>query len=250
MARGRFAVPVYGVIGAVLLLAVLELVGRTGLAGPAWPPLGDVVAFLLNPANHRVLGGALGATVTAALTGGAIGVVAGVVFAVVAVLLPRTAPGLDRFAALIDAMPAIALAPFLSVILGRDATPAVIPALAVTFIVYLSTSSGLAATSMSHHDLFTVVGASRVRRLGRLQLPAALPSLFDGLALAAPAMILGATIGEWFGASRGLGVLLLSSMQNFQIPLLWAAATLAVLCSLVAFLLMTAAQRAVSRRFS
>jgi ABC-type nitrate/sulfonate/bicarbonate transport system permease component len=46
------------------------------------------------------------------------------------------------------------------------------------------------------------------------------------LKLAAPAALVGAIFGEWFGADRGLGLLLLMSMQNFVVAQLWAVAFL------------------------
>jgi NitT/TauT family transport system permease protein len=241
---------VYGVAGVVLLLLLAELIGQVGLLGPTWPPLSSVVGFLLDPANHTLLGNALATTVTEAAIGGLIGIVAGIAFALLAALVPILAPGLDRFAAVIDAVPAVALAPFLILILGREGTPVLVVALSVTFVIYISMSSGLATASKPYQDLFTVLGARRSVRLQRVDIPAALPKLFDGLALAAPAMILGATIGEWFGAKRGLGVLFISAMQNYRIDLLWAAAVLAVLCSLIVYGAAILAQRAIARRFA
>jgi ABC-type nitrate/sulfonate/bicarbonate transport system permease component len=246
----RLRTTVFGVAGVVVLLVLAETVGVTGLLGPTWPPITDVAAFLFDPANHRLLGNALAATVSEAALGGIIGIVAGIGFALVAVLLPRLAPGLDRFAALIDAVPAVALAPFLILVLGREGTPVMVVALSVTFIVYLATSSGLHSAGRPYRDLFSVLGARRAMRLGRVDVPAALPKLFDGLTLAAPAMILGATIGEWFGARRGLGVLFISAMQNYRIELLWAAAVLSVLCSLLVYGAALLAQRAIVRRFA
>jgi len=240
----------YGVAGVALLLLAAQLIGQFGLVGKTWPPLTEVVAFLLDPKNATLLGNALAATVSEAAAGGAIGIAAGIVLALLAHLVPVLAPGLDRFAALIDSVPQIALAPFLVIIIGREGTPVVVVALAVTFIVFISTNSGLTAATRQHQDLFTVLGSPRWDRLARLELPAALPKLFDGLALAAPAMILGATIGEWFGAKRGLGVLFVSAMENYRIPLLWAAAVLSVLCSLIIYGAALLAQRAVARRFA
>ena len=240
----------YGVAGVILLLGIAELIGQTGLLGPTWPPMTTVLAFLIDPANGTLLGNALAATVAEAALGGLIGIVAGIGFALLAYLAPILAPGLDRFAALIDAVPAVALAPFLILLLGREGTPVMIVALAVTFIIYISMSSGLETAGRPYRDLFSVLGAGRTVRLGRVDVPAALPKLFDGLALAAPAMILGATIGEWFGARRGLGVLFVSAMQNYRIDLLWAAAALSVLCSLLVYGAAVAAQRAVARRFA
>ena len=54
---------------------------------------------------------------------------------------------------------------------------------------------------------------------------------------------------EWFGAPRGLGLLIVSAMQNFQIQLLWAAALLGVVASLAAFGLLALLQRWTEYRF-
>ena len=88
-----------------------------------------------------------------------------------------------------------------------------------------------------------------MRRFVSLQLPASLPGLADGLRLAAPAALLGAVIGEWFGAPRGLGVLIVSAMQNYQITLLWSAALLTALSSTIAFGILTVGARQAAARW-
>src|SRR3546814_8942663 len=52
-------------------------------------------------------------------------------------------------------------------------------------------------------------GATPRQVLFRIRLPAALPSLGSGLRLAAVYAPIGAVIGEWVGASQGLGYLML-----------------------------------------
>jgi NitT/TauT family transport system permease protein len=240
----------YAAIGGVVLLGAMELIGRAGLAGMTWPPLSESVAYIIDPAHARLLTDAVIATMSAAAVGALLGIVGGSLLAVVGLQVGFLRPGLDRTAALAEAMPAIAIAPFLALTVGRDATPMIIPALGVGFIIYLSLSSGFAGIPPVRHDVFTALGASRTGRFMRLQLPNVLPSFFDGLALAAPAAVLGAMIGEFFGASRGLGVLVVSAMQNFQIPLLWAAAILSVGCSLIAYTIFTILQRQVRGRFA
>ena len=61
-----------------------------------------------------------------------------------------------------------------------------------------------------------------------MRIPAAVPSTIDGLRLAGPAALAGAIFGEWYGAPRGIGVLLVSAMQNARADRLWAASLLAV----------------------
>ena len=64
-----------------------------------------------------------------------------------------------------------------------------------------------------------------------------------------PAALIGAIIGEWFGAPRGLGILIINAMQNFQIVLLWCAVLLAVGASLLIYGLLTLLERAAYARF-
>ena len=65
------------------------------------------------------------------------------------------------------------------------------------------------------------------KRLVYLDLPIALPSLAGGLKASISASLLGAILGEWFGAPQGLGLVILNSMQNFQARLMWAAVVVA-----------------------
>ncbi|MFN7000596.1 MAG: portal protein, partial [Elioraea tepidiphila] len=86
-----------------------------------------------------------------------------------------------------------------------------------------------------------------LRRRG--EIPAALPALAGGLRLAIPGALIGAIIGEWFGASRGLGLLMVSAMHNFQIPLLWSAVLITAAASLVLFGLASLIERRIAERF-
>jgi NitT/TauT family transport system permease protein len=237
-------------IGTLLLLAAMEAVGRLGVLGESWPPLTQVVAALDDPITRDLLGRALAATATAAGTGFVAGTLIALAVALVGALLPPLQPGLDRLAAVVHAVPLIALGPLLITTVGREGTPAVIAALAAGFAVFVAATSGLGAAGAAHRDVFRALGSPRRVTLLRLQLPAAVPLLIDGLALAAPAAVLGAVVGEWFGAPRGLGVLLVSSMQNFQTDLMWAAALSAAAISLTAYAALAGLRVAAARRFT
>src|SRR6266404_183084 len=94
--------------------------------------------------------------------------------------------------------------------------------------------------------LATVAHLLPVLRRGSDRLAAVLDSV---LRLAWPAALIGAIIGEWFGAPRGIGILIINAMQNFQIVLLWSAVLLAVGTSLVVYGLLTLLERAAYARF-
>jgi ABC-type nitrate/sulfonate/bicarbonate transport system permease component len=227
-----------------------QLIGQFELAGKAWPPLTDIAAYVSTPSGASLVWRNLLVTLTAAAQGFAVGTIVAFTGATLALVVPILRAGLDRFAAILNAVPTIALAPLLITTAGREGTPAVIAALSVGFVMFVSMTSGFANASAAQHDLFTVFGSNRLRRLSMLELPRAVPAFLDGLALAAPAAILGATIGEWFGAPQGIGLLLVSAMQNYQMTLLWAAALAATTSSLVAYLVLLQIQRLAVRRFS
>jgi len=67
------------------------------------------------------------------------------------------------------------------------------------------------------------MSATPARTLWLVRVPAALPALGTGIRVAAVFAPIGAIIGEWVGASRGLGYLMLQSNARMQIDLLFAA---------------------------
>ena len=238
-----------GALGTAIFLALWEALGRSGVLGISWPPLSDVLAMLADENRWPLFGRALGATLASTALGYCWGTAAGLALAMLAHLLPLLRRGSDRLAAVLNSVPSIALGPIFLVLLSRESTPAAVSSIHVFFIVFVSVSSGLARATPAHRDLFAVLGADRLKRFRRLELPAALPSLVSGLRLAWPAALIGAIIGEWFGAPRGIGILIINAMQNFQIVLLWCAVLLAVAASLFFYGLLTLLERAAYARF-
>nr|WP_281417240.1 ABC transporter permease subunit [Plastoroseomonas hellenica] len=95
------------------------------------------------------------------------------------------------------------------------------------FPVTVNTLLGLNAVDPRQVALLRSFGASGRQVLLRLQLPMALPQIFVALRLAASLSLVGAIVGEWFGDTTGIGVLLLQAMYNENVVALWAA----ILCS-------------------
>ncbi len=236
--------------GAVILCVVWELIGHFAILGPAFPALSTVVGTIFAPFRAGLLLGAVGATASSALFGLLIGGGLGVAIAAVRQALLITQPGLDRFAAVIHALPQVAIAPVMIVLVGRENAPIAVSSIAAFFPAYAAATRALAAATATTQDLFSVLGSSRADRLLRLELPAALPGLADALKLAAPGAVLGAVLGEWFGAPRGIGLIILSSSQNYDIPLLWAGALLSTLMAMVGFGVFALLQQVAIRRFS
>lgn len=238
-----------GVAGIVLFASAWEAIGRLRLLGIGWPPLSQIIDFLLEPSRAALLGRAFQASLQALARGYLMGIAVGLVLATLTHLAPPLRPGFDRASAFVNAIPSIALAPLFILFIGSEATPVAMAALTTFFVIYVATTSGLAASPPSLRDLIKVLGGSRFTSFFRVDLPSAVPQIASGMRLAAPSALIGVIVGEWFGAPRGLGVLIISAMQNFQIPLLWAAVLLAVTTSLVLFVLMGALNNYAQRRF-
>jgi ABC-type nitrate/sulfonate/bicarbonate transport system permease component len=238
----------YGVLGCVLLLVCWELLGRSGALGKTLPAFSQVVRVYAQGPRRALLLRSAGATLSSAVAGYAAGALAGVAVAVLAHLAPVLREGLDRMAVLVNALPVIALGPILIITVGRLGTPAALAAVPVFFLLYTACGVGLRAANLRLGLVFTTLGASSWQRLLRLEAVAALPSVLSGMKIAAGSAMIGAIVGEWFGAPSGLGVVVLNSMQNFQIPLLWATVIVIATITLSSYGMLTMLERVVRRR--
>ena len=123
-----------------------------------------------------------------------------------------------------QALPVFALAPILTLWLGFGLGSKI--AMAVLIIYFPITSAffdGLMRTPPGYLDLARTMHASPRAMLWHIRVPAALPSLASGLKLAAVYAPIGAVIGEWVGASRGLGYLMLLANGRAKTDLMFAA---------------------------
>ena len=238
----------YPLLGCALLLAVWELLGRTAALGQTLPALSRVLRVYADQPRRALLLRSAAVTFRSAAFGYAAGASAGVATALLAHLLPILRGGLDRLAVLVNALPVIALGPILIITAGRENTPAVLASVPVFFLLYVSTGTALRSASQRLGMVFTTLGASRGQRLRKLEGIAALPAVLSGMKIAAGSAMIGAIVGEWFGAPSGLGVVVLNSMQNFQVPLLWATVLVIAAITLTAYGLLTLAERAAQRR--
>ena len=171
----------------------------------------------------------------------ALGFLVAVILAIVVALIGEwyrpIAGTLQRLAIGVYALPLIALAPVLVLWLGSGlVTKVVIAALAAFFPVLINLTQALRQTKAQAMELMQVGGASAWQTFRFVELPYALPMLFAGFTVAAPAAILGAMLSEWVGADRGLGIQLLNSMQGLEVPELYGCLAVASVMSLLVWL--------------
>lgn len=123
-----------------------------------------------------------------------------------------------------QAVPVFAIAPLLVLWLGYGMASKVAMAMLIIFFpVTASFYDGLRRTDPGWLDLARTMGASPWTILRHIRMPAALPALGSGLRMAAAVAPIGAVVGEWVGASAGLGFLMLHSTARVQTDLTFAA---------------------------
>ncbi|UCF10507.1 MAG: ABC transporter permease [Candidatus Bipolaricaulota bacterium] len=133
-------------------------------------------------------------------------------------------------------VPVFAVAPVLMVWFGYGLWPKVaVAALIGFFPIAINAADGLRTTSADAVELFRSLDASRGQIFFRLRLPSSLPLLLSGIKVGATLAVVGATIGEWVGAKRGLGYLMVQSNARLQMALVFAAILALALLGLLLF---------------
>ncbi len=144
-----------------------------------------------------------------------------------------------------QAIPVIALAPLLVLWLGYGmASKVAMAALVIFFPVVSTLYDGLRRTDPGWLDLARTMEASPRAALLQIRLPAALPAFASGARIAAAVAPIGAVIGEWVGASAGLGFLMTQTLARGQTPLAFAALFLLCLLGLALYAATDRAARA------
>lgn len=143
-----------------------------------------------------------------------------------------------------QAIPIVVVAPIFVLAFDYGIGPKLaIVALICFFPVTVGMLDGLRSTDPEQLKLLRSFGAGRLRTLRSVELPAALPSFFSGLRIAATVSVIGAVFGEWAGADEGLGRLVLLGNNQLQTPRVYAGIVILTLMAVALFCLATLAER-------
>jgi NitT/TauT family transport system permease protein len=133
-------------------------------------------------------------------------------------------------------VPKVAIAPLFLVWFGVGALPKILVAFLISFFpIVIDAAVGLRSMSVEMTDLARSMGASRMQVFARFRLPTSLPYLFSGLKVAATLAVAGAVVGEFVGADKGLGYLLLVTNSNMETALMFATIVALTIIGLVFF---------------
>ncbi len=144
-----------------------------------------------------------------------------------------------------QATPILALAPLIALWFGPGlAGKVLICALIVFFPVAVATMVGIRSVDARLLELGRSLRATRRQVLTTLEIPAALPSILGGMRVGVTLAVVGAIVGEWAGADRGLGVLInLARGSLFDIPLMFATLLTIALVGIVLYLAVVLIER-------
>jgi len=231
-------------VGVLLIFAGWEAAGRLltdafVLAAPS-----EVAGYLVR--EWALMLRALGVTLGNAALGFVIGNLAALLLAGIALIWPRAERVVTGLALLVFCLPLVATGPILRVFSGPGAGPQItLAALAVYYTTLIPVLVGLRAAPDSWLDLVRSYGRGPLAALVHVRAMASLPYLFAGLQIAAPAAFLGAMVGEFTGAERGMGVLTIRAIRALDVEMTWALATIATAVSILAYVAIGALARRV-----
>ena len=140
-----------------------------------------------------------------------------------------------------QAIPIVALAPLLIIWFGVGILSKVLVcALTLFFPVLVNIIVGIRGVDADLVDLMRSLRASRWQVFRMLELPASLPVLFGGLKVGVTLSVIGAVVGEFVSADRGLGFLVNLARGLFDTPLMFVALFSLMFIALVLYWIVSA----------
>ena len=223
-----------GSVLAGLLRVWAAVVGLSGVPPYILPSPRQVMAALWR--QPGTLWGHFWVTAFEMVAGLLIGTALGAISAIAMVAFRPIKRWLLPVMVISQAIPVFALAPILVLWLGYGISSKVAMAVLIIFFpVMAAFYDGLRRTEPEWLELARVMNAPKRGILWQIRVPAALPALASGLRVAASVAPIGAVVGEWVGASRGLGFYMLYSNARMQTDVMFAALALLAVAALVLY---------------
>jgi len=227
----RYVVPAATVAGVVV---AWELASRVLRIPRFIMPAPSEIAVEAWEWRYRFIGHSW-VTLYETLGGFALSIVVGVPLATLIVYSPWMRRALYPLIVLLQAVPKIAVAPVLLLVIGYGEIPKMIVAFLVAFFpIVVDTATGLAATPPELLELSRSYRASAFKTFVKVRFPMALPFFFSGLKVAITLAVIGAVVGEFIGSDKGLGYVILSATSYWKTELAFASM---ILLSLIAIML-------------
>jgi NitT/TauT family transport system permease protein len=227
-------------IGPPIVLAVFILViwyvstATRGVPSFILPAPGDVLSRLSDGLQSGLFLGNTLVTIQESLLGFLLAVIVALPIGYGLAKSRLFAATMQPYLAAGQAIPAIVIAPLLSLWLGYGVLPIVILCmLVVIFPMVITTALGVQTIDHTLTDAARVEGASSWKMLVHIEFPLAMPGILAAVRTGLTLSITGALVGEFVNNSdQGLGSLVLQAKNQFDLPLMFA--TLVILAVLAA----------------
>jgi NitT/TauT family transport system permease protein len=142
-----------------------------------------------------------------------------------------------------QSIPIVALAPLLVIWFGTGRLSKVLVcALTIFFPMLVNTIVGVRSVDPDLAALMRSLQASRWQTFAMLEVPSALPMLLGGLKVSVTLSVIGAVVGEFVAADRGLGFLINVARGNFDTSLMFVALLALVAIALLLYLVVVFAE--------
>ncbi|MBB3068494.1 NitT/TauT family transport system permease protein [Paenibacillus baekrokdamisoli] len=157
-----------------------------------------------------------------------IGFLAGTLIAFIGGILMAHSRLLERtllpIAILANVTPVVAIAPLLMIWFGFGAMPKILISAIITFFPMLVNSiTGFRSIDENNYEFMRSLHASKLEIFMKLRLPNSLPYLFSAARTCVSLSVIGAVVGEWSGATEGLGNLVMLAGNYMQMQRMFAA---------------------------
>lgn len=228
----------------VLLLSIWEWIVNKGYIPSFILPSPSAIWKSLMDNRQLLFEQHLPATLNEVLIGFVLSLIGGVILGVAMHFSRILEKILYPFLVISQTIPLIAISPIFIMWFGYTIWSKIaVTILTAFFPIVVSTYDGLKTGGEEYRELLLTMGANRWQLFKKVQVPLALPSFMSGLKMSVVYCVVGATIGEWLGASEGLGYFSRRMSGNLQADAVFAAILLLSLLGIVLFLLIGLAER-------
>ncbi|WP_255467919.1 ABC transporter permease [Reyranella sp. CPCC 100927] len=212
------AAALIGSVPILLIIALWQVIAMSGIAPPSLLPApGTVFTRLLQQFGSLAYLDHAATTLGRLFAGFAIAVVVGVTLGVAMTGSRWVGAAITPLVRVLAPVPKIALYPAFILTLGfEDASKIALVVADAVFPILLATSQGTAAVEPKLAWSALAAGASRLRCLLTVILPAALPSILTGCRIALVISCIVVFLAEMITSTDGLGHLLVRAARNFQ----------------------------------